>query len=148
MTRSVEIPDATVEAAAKASYEVLASVWRWLDLSDSEKNMRRQRARAALEAAYRVDASRPLLDREATTRAIEAASSRNDHIIGRTYVEAYADVFADAVMEQARPMPTREAIEQRVRRVYIDGGAHLAVAQEAAADIATEMLALLNGGES
>lgn len=114
---TVEIPDAAVEAAAKASYEVLASVWGWQDLSDSEKNMRRQRARAALVAAYlvdRVDALRPLLDREATTRAIEAASSRNDHIIGRTYVEAYADVFADAVMELARPMPTRKEIEEAI----------------------------------
>lgn len=142
--------DAAVEAAAKASYEVLASVWRWLDLSDSEKNMRRQRARAALVAAYRVDAPRPLLDREATTRAIEAASSRNDHIIGRTYVEAYADVFADAVMELARPMPTREQIATAIDPVAFD--AHKSDEsydnrRKLALSDAAAVLALLNGAD-
>lgn len=46
-----------------------------------------------------------------------------------------------------RPMPTREQIEQRVRRIYIDGGAHVTHAQEAATEIAGAVLALLNGAE-
>jgi hypothetical protein len=100
MTASWQPSDAAVEAAAKAGYEVLASVWRWRDLSDSEKDMRRQRARAALVAAYRVDALRPMPTLEALTQAIGDATNpaEAELILGRKYVGNWADVFAGAVL--------------------------------------------------
>lgn len=39
----------------------------------------------------------------------------------------------------------REALERRIRRIYIDGGAHIAHAQEAATEITDAVLAVLAG---
>lgn len=56
---------------------------------------------------------------------------------------------ARAALEAAVPylMPDREALEQRIRRVYIDGGAHITHAQEAAAEIVDAIMPLLRGSE-
>lgn len=98
---------------------------------------------AALKAPIDTEsAPRPVIDREALrTRLWEVWQNP------KSAPADYADEWTDAVMGLARPMPTREQIEQSVRRIYIDGGAHITHAQEAAAEIATAVLALLNGSE-
>lgn len=135
--------DEAVEAAAQASYEVLAPVWRWVDLSENEKSMRRDRARAAVEAA------RPYLklqlDREAVVRVISGASNsaESDTILGRKYVGNWADVFADAVMDLARPMPTREQVTRVVAENLTDPD-HCGCSAQSVV-IADAVLALING---
>lgn len=51
-----------------------------------------------------MSAPRPVIDREAALKAIVAASNPegSDCILGREYVENWADVFVDAVMGLAR----------------------------------------------
>lgn len=89
---------------------------------------------------------RPLLDREAVKSAVgDTINRRIEFIEDRATVEAAYDAAASAVMDLARPMPRWEQIEQRIRRIYIDGGAHITHAQEAAAEIADAVLALING---
>lgn len=92
MTRSMEIPEAAVEAACRASYA------RW-DESNAEvaKVAGRKAMRTALAAAlpYLAPAEPPVIDREAVARtigdvrALPCTRSANPHI--------------DAVMELARP---------------------------------------------
>lgn len=48
---------------------------------------------------------------------------------------------AAAPLMGASPVASREMVEQVVRRVYIDGGASIPVAQEGAADIVSALLA-------
>lgn len=57
-------------------------------------------ARVALQSAAPFLGVRPVVDREAVIQAIEAASEPegSDNIMGRKYVENWADVFADAVL--------------------------------------------------
>ena len=50
------------------------------------------------------------------------------------------ELLADHPAEPA-PVASRERVEQVVRRVYLDGGASIPVAQEGAADIVDALLA-------
>jgi hypothetical protein len=90
---------------------------------------------------------RPLLDREAALQAIVAVSvpEGSDCILGREYVENYADVFADAVLELARPMPAKEQIEAAVRKTIC---AHFGTFTGAVKVITDDVVALLSGAES
>jgi len=100
--------------------------------------------RAAVEAAYRVDASRPLLDRGAV-RAIFNAHNTGRHVPSTMEaVHGYRAVLTDAVMELARPVPTREQIEGEVRRVWNNQK----FPDEITNDIVNALLALLNGAGS
>lgn len=103
--------------------------------------------RRALEAAAPLLGSWPLLDREALRNVMIQFGidvKMDDPHVGAS---ERVDRRVDELMEMARPMPTREQIEQRIRRIYIDGGAHITHAQEAAAEIATAVLALFNTTE-
>jgi len=83
----------------------------------------------------------------AATRSLASTFATNKPVNGSKDFT----IDARAALVAARPylMPTREAIEQRIRRVYIDGGAHITHAQEAASEIADAVLALLStSGES
>lgn len=95
------------------------------------------RARFALEAAYRVDAPQPLLDREAAQR-------RLSKFFGGYSDDHYRMAIDAAVMELARPKPTQEQIEQALDSVFdthIDGPVPVQ-------KLAAAVLALLNGAES
>lgn len=130
MTGSVEIPDAAVEAAAKA----VSLDWRNYTAS----------MRIALVAArpYLM----PLLDREAIDRRLETAKGHGWSI----------ETTVDAVMELARAMPTREqisaALSAEVRGWPDDAGLphHPDDAKSVLTfrRLADAVLALLNGGES
>ena len=94
-------------------------------------------ARAALEAAEPLLGPRSLLDRA----AVDAALIANADSLTRQ---------GDAVMELARPMPTREQVAESLARVIherqqqmIDG--HI---EDDADALAAAVLALLNGGTS
>lgn len=108
--------------------------------------------RNALEAAAPLLGPRPLLDRETMLRAIVAASEPegSDNIMGREYVENYADVFADAVLKLARPMPTREQIDPFLQewRVRPPGQPTQQEAINYRRKMRNALLALLNGAES
>lgn len=104
-----------------------------------------QREVITLQAAYRVDAPRALLDREAVHQAI--ADNVWPTVDGVEIIEA-----VPAVMELARPMPTREQIAQVLHdqnQVHAwgtnrcDDACGIAYYQRADA-----VLALLNGAES
>lgn len=104
-------------------------------------------AQAGLLAALPLLGPRPLLDREAALQAIVAASEPegSDNIMGREYVENYADVFADAVLKLARPMPTRDQVEAAVRKTIF---AYFGTYERPVELITDDVTALLNGAES
>jgi hypothetical protein len=101
--------DAAVEAAAQAIYACPPGRRQipWASVSNGPARDEFLRAaRSALEAAYRVDAPRPLLDREAVAaRLLYEEGSEWAEGTDRHYE------LADAVMELARPMPTQEQVE-------------------------------------
>lgn len=150
VTAEVEITDEAVEAAAEALQQVPAreglTPTPWGDEPEDIRDMFRREARCALEAAAPLLGPRPLLDRDALGRALVSFGA--DVRLDPSQPAEMFGMAVDAVMGLARPMPTSEAIEQRVRRIYINGGAHVTHAQQAAAEIAAAVLALLNGAGS
>lgn len=119
--------DAAVEAAYKAASEI------WGHGPYAAIN-------AALEAAYRVDAPRPLLDREAV-KAVLAKRLHGEQVV-------------DLLMELARPMPTREQIDELLQ-LWRVGPAHRphdpkypGVLPNYRRKLRNAVLALLNGAES
>jgi hypothetical protein len=132
VTRSVEIPDAAVEAGALAYDD-------WIDSTGSVEVS----IRAALVAARPLLGPWPLLDREAVREAACAALAED--LVGtlalvRLQMTAGPKI-ADAVMELARPMPTREQIAETLVGIVPDTneGINLRLV------IADALLALLNG---
>lgn len=118
------------DGAVEAAWEALSDG----DIAPEEKT------RAALEAAYSVDAPRLLLDRGAVRLAIA------DELDGEGVVSyGLAPKLTDRVMDVARPMPTEVEVADLVLRIFMDGGAARTHAQEAASEIAHAVLALLNG---
>ena len=73
-------------------------------------------ARAALEAAQPFMTSRPALDREAVKTALSHAAARVHRVGGALFIEGTENDFADAVMELAVPVPTREQIDAALRK--------------------------------
>lgn len=139
MSTARQPSDAAVEAAAQQYWQA------GVDANTGGSGSKRDWMRAALEAAYRVDAPRPLLDREAVHQAI--ADNVWPTVDGVEIIEA-----VPAVMELARPMPTREQIAQVLHdqnQVHAwdtnrcDDACGIAYYQRADA-----VLALLNGTES
>ena len=102
--------------------------------------------RAALEAAYPL-LPKPMLNREAMLAAIVNASEPegSDCILGREYVENYADVFVDAIMQLVRPVPTREATEQTLRSYVETHGSGDEHPDDMVRDLADAIGALLAG---
>lgn len=106
-----EPSDAAVEAA------LVEDQPSWHKIPEDLRSELRLRMHAALEAAYRVDAPRPFLDREAVADAIDR------HYDEDVYMPIYPEdgsrcigsAAADAVMELARPMPTREQIDELLK---------------------------------
>lgn len=136
-TPSRQPSDAAVEAADRAYFDTLGT------LTDTQSLFP---MRDALEAAYRLDAPRPLLDRDAVKSLIGQAQTASWGSGQST------NDFVDAVMELARPMPTREQIAQVLHdqnQVHAwdtnrcDDACGIAYYQRADA-----VLALLNGAES
>lgn len=128
---STDIPDrqpsdAAVEAGVRAAFERKYGLgWdaKWID------EARRARAKAeiradvtpALEAAYlvdRVDAPRLLLDRTALTAVLRRKLELQKDF--PTFIAEAAEETADAVMEMARPMPTREQIAEALHDHWSD----------------------------
>lgn len=98
---------------------------------------------AALEAAAPLLGPRPLLDRDALGQVLISfgADMRID-------ADSPAEMFGnavDAVMDLARPMPTREQIEATVRKTIF---AHFGTFTGAVTAIVDDVEALLNGAES
>lgn len=95
--------DAAVEAAAQQYWQA------GVDANTGGSGSKRDWMRAALEAAYRVDVPRPLLDRDELGRVLihfgaDVRAEANEPAV------MFGEVV-DAVMKLARPMPTREQIE-------------------------------------
>lgn len=129
----VEITDEVLAVAAQASYNKIPHVYPWSDLTENERSPHWERARAALEAAAPLLGPRPMLDR----RQIEDSFIRAEHK-GVSLLDAWeAGHLADAVMEMARPMPTREQLY-----ATLDGFTYGDASRWAAADT---VLALLKG---
>lgn len=109
-----EPSDAAVEAA------LVEDQPSWHKIPEDLRSELRLRMHAALEAAYRVDAPRPFLDREAVADAIDR------HYDEDVYMPIYPEdgsrcigsAAADAVMELARPMPTREQIAAGIHKAF------------------------------
>lgn len=111
----------------------------------------------ALKAPVETEsAPRPVIDREALRAALDACTCQRlpgpgpQTLRPRPTCPYHGDTKArlDVVMELARPMPTEVEIAERVRQIYINGGAARTHAQEAASEIADAVMALLNGSES
>lgn len=99
-------------------------------------------------------APRPVIDREAVYSLLRATRvTVNDEW---RPTETSAGQITDAVMELARPMPTREQVAEEILRVLqrkcVGGARSSAVAAQYRHEIAMEtsavVLALLNGSES
>jgi hypothetical protein len=108
--------------------------------------------RDALKAAYRVDAPRPLLDREAVQHALQLHWWDEDSepcACGFDFLAAgqgWKHHLADAVLELARPMPTQEAVMDMLANEGV-GCNNLKTAQELIehrTGVAASMLALIN----
>jgi hypothetical protein len=139
----MEPSDAAVEAGANELYERLFHLG--ITMTEAESA-----ACAALEAAYRVDVPKPLLDRNAVSRDLTEVVDRSMETGALPLSE-----LVDAMMELARPMPTREQIAEAVYLSESAANAHRPAWSAAAPgvralfyDIADSVLALLNGAES
>jgi hypothetical protein len=83
---------------------------------------------------------------EAATRSLAKTFVTNAPIAGSKDFRLDARAALEAALPHLAPQLTREQIEQRIRQLYIDGGAHIIHAQEAARDVADAVLDLINGG--
>jgi len=135
----MEPSDAAVEAYRRAYWEKSGA------LGDEAA------VRIALEAAYRVDVPRPMVNEDAVGAAITKAVAEYR---GYLVFDGLGSVAAAAVMELARPMPTREQVVQVVAEYIDDLDAVPAMGSAAdhlerrAVHVADAVLALLNGAES
>lgn len=104
--------------------------------------------KVALEAAYRVDAPRPLLDRDAVRLAIA------DELDGEGVVSyGLAPKLTDRVMDVARPIPTREQIAEAMHDHWSEThrwrqGCRQDVCIDIFLDRADAVMALLDGAGS
>jgi hypothetical protein len=115
--------DAAVEATALAMFadehcdkrQMQDVLGNWNSrLNGEDQALYRSMARAALVAAYRVDAARPLLDREALTRAFMAFRERNGGCPEGPDCAACREIAAeeaDLALELAQPMPTADDMD-------------------------------------
>jgi len=141
------VTDEAVEAAASVVAEAASRHWESYsdEVRASLAHTWEARAREALEAAAPLLGPRPLLDREAVAKRLAGIiHDRQDQMIDG-HIEDDADALADAVMELARPMPTREQIEAVVRKTIF---AHFGTFTGAVTAITDDLVALLNGAES
>ena len=124
--------DAAVEAAEQETDSWPEDAgFPWLPEGGRESAIR-----GILRAAYRVDAPRPLLDREAVEDLWP--------LIGDDEGERdFRNDLIDAVMELARPMPTRAELLDWVREIFDPE-----FKAPAYSEVAEKLLARLNGAES
>jgi hypothetical protein len=119
---AVQPSNAAVEAAGEALWMQVFNGVPWQEAEASEREDCMRTTRAALQAAYRVDVPRPLLDRMAVRDVLVRfwnAVLCNSDVPGWT-VQQEAEKARDAVMELARPMPTREQIDRLLTLHYYD----------------------------
>jgi len=90
----------------------------------------------------------PRITDEAMAAAQAAMRGHDCNDVVARNIPHLARVALEAALPHLAPQPTREQIEQRIRRLYIDGGANITHAQEAAKDVADAVLALINGSAS
>lgn len=94
---------AAVEAGAKAAWHL------------DDKASMREVSRAVLEAAYRVDAPRPMLDRQAMVWAMCRADRKEPEGKSADWLQLAEETFGryvDAVMGLVRPLPTEEQLDE------------------------------------
>jgi hypothetical protein len=146
------VTDEAVEKLARVRFdrEWRPGDWQWEQYPDGV-NRWLDDARSDLEAVAPLLGPRPLLDREAVYALLRATRvTVNDEW---RPTETSAGQIADAVMELARPMPTREALIWamcRADRKEPEGksAAWLRLAEETFGRYADAVLALLSGAES
>lgn len=145
----VGVSDDLLDVATKAYAAARVEDWDRLPEAIRETAWTdfREAMRAALEAIHVLPLSVGVSD-----EAVEAAKRAHDRSASASHRNSLAPMRA--ALEAAQPFmqpqvvasrPSREQIEQRIRRIYIDGGAHITHAQEAATEIADAVLALMGG---
>jgi hypothetical protein len=139
------VTDEAVEAAARTLNPSIFEPHTYVD-PEPMRDVYRADARAALAAAAPLLAPGQVLDREAVWRGVYSAAIQHLNPSG------VADKATDAVMELARPMPTREQIAEALREVsvldYAAPPAENTLSGSERERVADALLALLNGSES
>lgn len=141
--------DAAARAAGEMLWNLHSQTRGWDELNPGEQDQMISEGRAVVEAAYRVDAPRPLLadpdGENALAPWLQDVFSTDDE--GVTWEQASKALFDTGAV---RPMPTREQIAAVLRETELGGdqatGARLTDAE--AATLAGAIVALLNGVES